>query len=179
MDTEYIFKNNASKYFYYPILFCLFIDLVLSFGFYLFKADVSINLAFKIFKPAFLFSTVLYKIPLIIIFVSHIKYSSKKRISLLGEKNQPYIIIDSNQERIKIPYEKIKKIDSFLGPPKFDKRMSWIFWDNFFYYKITTCTEDSYIISCLICDTLFEHIPVEKNKRHKIIFPLIFGDVAN
>ena len=177
MNKAYTFKNNSSRYFYYPLLFCLFIDLVLSLGFYLFKDDVSIGLAFKIFKPAFLFSTVLYKIPLIIIFINHFKYSSKKRISLVNENDFSYIIIDSDQERVKIPYNQIKKINSFLGPPKFDKRMSWIFWDNFFYYKIMTYTEESYVISCLICDTLFEHIPMEKNERHKIIFPLIFSSV--
>lgn len=174
MEKEHIFKNNSKKYFYYPLFLCFVIDLLLSLGFYLIIPDISIGIALKIFSSAFLFSSFLYKIPLILIFVNHIRYSFKKRVLLISKNEHFYIVIDSIKEKIEIPYQSINEINTFLGPPGFDKRMSWVFWDSFFYYKIRTSTNESYVISCLICNTLFEHIPEEKNIRHKIIFPIIF-----
>jgi hypothetical protein len=173
---EFRFKNKSDKYFIYPLLLCVLIDTIISYGFYRFKDDVSFELSLNIFKTLFVFSSILYKIPLILIFLNHQRHNSKKSLSLINKNGEKSFIIRSPKETIELSYEKIERIDSFLSFPRFDKRMSWMFWDNFFYYRIVMSDGVNHPISCLICDNLFLHIEEEKNVRHKILFPIIFRE---
>lgn len=167
------FKNNYNKFFLVPMLFCVFIDFILTVGMYFMVGDLSFNKSFKIFSYAFLFSALLYKIPLIIIFLNHYFQNKGIEFSVIKENGEIDFELNLPKAKTTILYNDIMNIECYLSFPRFDQRMSWLFWDNYFYYKIVLNNGETIPISCLKCEKLFEHIPVDKRIRNKSFYPII------
>lgn len=165
------FKNNKKKYFYFPILKGMIIDVLLIIIFFLYKKNIDIGVLKHMLITAFLFSLFLYKIPLLIILINYLKYSESKDFYIIKEENK--IIFKFPKKKEDFFYSDIKNIETYLPIPKYEKRMTWLFWDNCFYYKIILKNNKSYYITCLNCDNLFDFIPDEKNIRKKWLFPII------
>ena len=78
----------------------------------------------------------------------------------------------SPSEKIQFTENDIIKCEVNLPPPIFDKRMSFLFWDEYFFYKIHLQNR-TLNVSCLICNDLEKYIQKVKIKKIKNYFPLI------
>ena len=169
------FKNRSGKFFYYPMIFCIFIDIVLIFGLCLFEENFSINMAISIFWPVFIFSLLLYLVPLLIVFFNHWYYSRNTRISMEVIDDETIFTLKFAKRNVMLEYKNLSRIELMLSYPRYDKRVSWMFWDNYYYFIIVMKDGKSYPISCLICGDLLKYISREKITNTRIMFPIIFG----
>ncbi|SDY05643.1 hypothetical protein SAMN05444411_1168 [Lutibacter oricola] len=165
--------DRKRKYFYNFLIYMFLIGISLPIIFYLIF-DLSISVTIKMCLSFFLFTSVFYLIPLIVLFKNYTKHN--KHFELIIEENEKYLINRKNtnlKSKINLPDSEIKIINSNLSYSLFDNRIRLLFWDELFYNELILKNNERIYISCLLCDELIEHFPNVKNNRIKRIFPNI------
>jgi len=95
----------------------------------------------------------------------------KETILTIENKGESFIY---QNEGCKVTFtgKDIKKVILHLSPPLYEKRFTWLYWDDYFYSEIFT-EKETFKISCLVIDNIEEYIPEGKLERRKDFFPLI------
>ena len=169
------FKSKR-EYFYNFVISYFLINIILTTIFYFFH-NASFLIFIKVLLSVFLFTSIFYLIPLIVIFRNYMKYN--EHLELIIEDSDSYSVnLKNNLTETLTPLMEsdIKLINSNLSYTLYDNRLRWFYWDELFYYELVLKTNERIFISCLLCDDIFEHIPNVKNQRIKRIFPIIKTD---
>ena len=165
--------KSKKKYFYNFIKYSFLVIIILSTIFYLFYKP-SFEIFVKVFFSVFLFTSIFYLIPLIVLFRNYLKHN--EHLELYIEDNGDFKLIQKNKltdSKKSLVESDINLINLNLSHTLYDKRMRLLYWDELFYYEIVLKTKEKIYISCLLCDELIEHFPNVKNNRIKRIFPNI------
>ncbi|SHJ59643.1 hypothetical protein SAMN04488007_0826 [Maribacter aquivivus] len=168
-------KNRSGNFFYYPMIFCIFIDIVLIIGLCFFEEIFSISIAISMFWSIFIITFLLYLGPLLIVFFNHWYYSRNTGISMEVIDDEIIFTFKFAKRSVMLEYKNVSRIELMLSYPRYDGRVSWMFWDNYYYFIIVMKDGKSYPVSCLICGDLLKYISREKITNTRIMFPIIFG----
>lgn len=162
-------KKSKSKYFYKPLQ----IIFLLSFFFALISKiyySYGILMFLKIFMGTFFLQSFLFLIPLSVFYLNYLR--KDKSTVLAIENNGESFIYHNNDSKISFKQCDIEKVILHLSPPLYDRRGTWLYWDNYFFSEIITA-KGSFIISCLVINSIEEYIDKDKVFRNKVYFPLI------
>lgn len=66
----------------------------------------------------------------------------------------------------------IEVIEIHLPITLYQKRTTWLYWDELFYYNIIFKNGNTYPISCLLCDFI-DDLPKYRFQKIKRFFPII------
>jgi len=124
----------------------------------------------KIFLGTYIGQSFLFLIPLSIFFYNYLN-KDRDTILIIEDNGQRFIYQNKN---IKILFveKDIEKVIFHLSPPLYDKRSTWLHWDDYFYSEIIT-NKGVFKIGCLVISNLEDYIKQDKIERRKVYFPLI------
>ena len=164
-----ITQKDRFKYLYKPLLIilllCFVFALILK---YYYSYDLLMFL--KFFLGTYIGQSFLFLIPLIIFFHNYL--NKDRGTTLTIEGNGESFLYQNKDINISFTENDIEKVIFHLSPPLYDKRSTWLYWDDYFYSEIIT-SKGVFKISCLVINNLEEFVKEEKTERKKVYFPLI------
>ncbi|MEN1784035.1 MAG: hypothetical protein AAGF77_02755, partial [Bacteroidota bacterium] len=107
--------------------------------------------------------------PAIMLFLNHIKYNKGKRLNVRNGN----FIYNNLSETIEFTLKDIKKVEVYLTPPSYDKRVDFLYLGSFFYTSIYTLKGDRIELSSLIFNAYDEFFPEDLIERKKKLFPFM------
>lgn len=167
--TFNITQKDKFKYLYKPLLVILFLCFVFALILkYYYNYDSFMFL--KIFLGTYAGQSFLFLIPLIIFYYNYLKKDRDTTLTIEGNGESFYY--QNRGVKISFTESDIEKVIFHLSPPLYDKRPTWLYWDDYFYSEIIT-NKGIFKISCLVINNLEEFVKEEKTERKKVYFPLI------
>lgn len=125
----------------------------------------------KIFLGTYFGQSFLFLIPLLIFFYNYLRKDRDTKLTIEG--NGRDFIYQNKNTKISFTENDIKKVIFHLSPPLYDKRSTWLYWDDYFYSEIIT-NKGVFKVGCLVVNNLEKYIIKEdKIERRKVYFPLI------
>ena len=103
-----------------------------------------------------------------VLYFNHKKYSK----NVIFKQNGNYFIY-SKGESIEFNINDIDKIELWLTPPAYDKRIDWQFFGKYHFITIHTKQQKVINISCLVFDKVKEVFSEGLIERKKKFFPLM------
>lgn len=105
-----------------------------------------------------------------ILFLNHRKHSKNVDFSVNSDNSFKYV---NGYDEINFNLQDIEKVELWLTPADYDKRIHWIGFEKYFFTRI--CTKQNQIInlSCLICDETEQIFNKDLIVRKKKLFPLM------
>jgi hypothetical protein len=119
-----------------------------------------------------------FALPVFVLYFNHTRHSSNVVFQIEDE----IYTIKSKNNSIIINANDIKKVELWLTPPAYDKRIDWLFFGKYHYTKIYTKQNQEINISCLVFDETEKIFPEELIERKKKLLPLmgkVFGRAIN
>ena len=169
MVNEYKFDKTSSWIYLHKILL---ITLTFTFvGFTVFKYFMNIvdyNILSKVFLGVLFGWFITFGLPLFVLYFNHKKYSK----NVIFKQNGNYFIY-SKGESIEFNINDIDKIELWLTPPAYDKRIDWQFFGKYHFITIHTKQQKVINISCLVFDKVKEVFSEGLIERKKKFFPLM------
>lgn len=141
-------RSQLQKYFYMPLLKVVS-AIVLGVMVSLIWFDLPKNNLLEIVFFTLIFVGFIHFFPFLLIALKHIKNSKGKRFvidSLHGEYH------NSSGKKISFELDQIDKVIKVVSPPKFDGRLDFLGFGNFFYWEVILKNRMSFILSCMIVD---------------------------
>ncbi|WP_417859476.1 hypothetical protein [Xanthomarina gelatinilytica] len=166
-----ISRNDKIKYLFIPLLKGLLIDIIIVVLMSIYY-NGNLILSMKLFIGVFAFQMIFYNIPLSIFYYNYYRKDNDTLLTI--ENNTKTFIYHKGKTKISFTKEDVEKLILHLPPPLYDRRQSWLHWDEYFYSEIIT-KNHSFKISCLVINNLKDYIEEEKIERKKVYFPLIKG----
>ena len=164
-----ITKNDKLKYFIRPLILGFLIDIVLVIIF-IFFMQADLVMFFKLVFGLVIGQSILFNLPLSIFYFNYLRKNKDILFGIMD--NNENFSYQNKEEKITFVENDIKKVILHLSPPLYDKRTTWLYWDDYFYSEIITI-KGTFKIGCLVINNLEDYIKDEKVERRKVYFPLI------
>lgn len=169
---EYKLNKKLTFKYFYNILFKIIGYLLIGFvGLIIYKDIINILRIIKIFSVVLIMWSILYLIPLLLLYFNH-RNKSKSTVLIIDNQKKQFTYSSSNKI-LKFVIKDIKKIELFLTPTAYDKRIDWLFFGKYHYSKIFIKNGDIIKISCLVCDDINDIFPSELIIRKKKFIPTL------
>ncbi len=167
--TFSITSKDKLKYFIRPLFLGFVLDIILATLFTYYKgADYVMFL--KLLLGILIGQSFLFNIPLSVFFYNYLRKDRDTTLTIEGNGESFYY--QNRDVKISFTESDIEKVIFHLSPPLYDKRSTWLYWDDYFYSEIIT-NEETFKIGCLVINNLEEYIKEDKVERKKVYFPLI------
>lgn len=111
-----------------------------------------------------------FALPLIILFFNHRKHSKNVDFSVNSDNSFKYV---NGCDEINFYQQDIEKIELWLTPAAYDKRIHWIGFEKYFFTRLYTKQNQIINLSCLLCDDTEQIFNKDLIVRKKKIFPLM------
>ncbi len=169
IESFKITSKDKTKYLFKPLLIIFFLCVVFAL---ILKYYHSYNFIFfvKILLGTFVGQSFLFLFPISFFYNNY--YKKDKNVFLKIGISREFFIYQNEDKKVEFEKKDIQKVILHLSPPLYDKRSTWLFWDDYFYSEIVT-TKGVFKVSCLVIDILEEYIDIDKIERRKVYFPLI------
>lgn len=135
-----------------------------------FFIDYAFDVALSMFLILILIFGIMFMFPLIYLYVDYKK----------NDKNLYFDVIKYNDFIYKKEFREIKfsgndilKCEAFLTYSIYEGRIRWLFWDEYFYYKVSLKNGETLIITCLTFDKLESYLSKNLIHKKKVYFPYI------
>lgn len=161
-------QSSRYSYFYKIILQTSIIVLVVIFAIKYYKNLNNLSPTFYILT-SILAWLVVCGWPLLVLYYNHTKYS--KNVSF--EKRGDLFVYFNNTDSINFSKDDIQKVELWLTPVAYDKRIDWQYFGKYHFTRIHTKKGQVINISCLVFDKTKEVFPEELIEKRKKKLPLM------
>lgn len=168
MDT--IKKESKKKYLWNILYKTLFIFIVLILVFIWMKDIDDSGKIIMLSSSALFFGWFLgFGLPTIALFINHYKQSK----SILFSENDKVFTYSSKKDNFDFKEEDIDKIELWLTPSRYDKRIDWQYFGDYHFSKFYLKSGEIFELSCLIFDKTEEVFSKKIIERKKKFFPFL------
>ena len=163
-------KRSRNIYFNRIILSTFSLHLL---GFIVLAYFYDLNDSVKLIKigiAVFLAWMAFFNIPLIILYSNHLKFSKS---TVFKNLDNQYFVFKNKKGEIRFSIEDVEKIELYLSPPYYDKRVDFLYFGKYHYTSIYLKSSVIISISCLVFDKPEDLFSDELIVRRKKAFPTI------
>lgn len=172
MSESYKITSLSKWKYYYKILLTTFV--LHTFGgivFIYFNEIKNINLGITVLFWILLSWFVFFALPVFLLYFNHKKHS--KHVVL--KQKDGFFTFSDFEESINFNIKEIEKIELYLTPPAYDKRIDILYFGKYHYTSIYLINGKALNISCLVFDKTVKIFPKELINKKKKNFPFIKG----
>ncbi|WP_422107272.1 hypothetical protein [Winogradskyella sp.] len=172
MGEKYKFDKKANwKYLYKSLLITFLAHILTAFLILIYNSKTESASVLSIVFIAVISAWILFfATPLIILYFNHRQKSKSVNFKVNNDKSYIY---KTKSELIKFNNDNIEKIELNLSPPKYDKRIDFLYFGMYHFTRIYTHEDRVIDLSCLVFDKTEEVFPKELIRKRKKIFPLL------
>lgn len=118
--------------------------------------------------------TVIFLPPLIPTLYIHITYYIKNKNDLLiFDSDNEKLLLSNVSYQIEVSLNDIKCVIQYLTPALSEKRVGWLPWDSYNYFKFVLKDKREFTFTCLILDEFIIPIDLDKQEIRKVFLPYI------
>ena len=171
MTKKYVFDRKSVWNYFLKINITTFSTAVLSTFVLLYIKNIkSLEIIVYVTLGLLLFWIVIFLLPVLALFFNHRKHSKNVDFSVNSDNSFKY---RNGYDKINFYQQDIEKIELWLTPAAYDKRIHWIGFEKYFFTRIYTKQNQTINLSCLICDETEQIFNKDLIVRKKKLFPFM------
>lgn len=167
VEVYKVTKSSVWRYFYKIVLITFIVHILTALAIIFFKKDLELFSIILIFVSVVLAWLLFFMLPLCILYFNHRKFSKSVIFEIDGEDYS----YKTKTNTINFNKEDILKIELWLSPPSYDKRIDFLYFGKYHFVTINTIKNQSIDISCIVFDKTESIFPEELIERKKKLFP--------
>ena len=172
MIKEYKYNKRDTRKYLYRVLFRLLIYFTVLLALLIVYKEIRDSyLIVKIIIGVLIVWSILYLVPLFILYINHRINSNK--ITLSYDDDYREFVYTSSRKEITFRIDDIQKVEMYLTPSSYEKSIDLQYFGDYHYSKIFINKNESVNISCLVCDEIDDIIPKRLIKKKKKYIPII------
>lgn len=167
MEIKCSVDLKKKKKYYYNFLFKYLLINILTLIFLscFFESTHILKVSFGLFG----ITSIWFVFPLLILYLNYMKYNKNDELII---RNGIELTLYDRKNKQSFRLNDIEVIEIHLPITLYQKRTTWLYWDELFYYNIIFKNGNTYPISCLLCDFI-DDLPKYRFQKIKRFFPII------